>query len=38
MIKEGFCWDFGFKYPNPRGEEYLKAHKEAEKTETEIWK
>jgi len=37
MVREGLCEDFGWKYPHPRGEAYLKAQEEAKRAGRGIW-
>jgi len=37
MVREGLCEDFGFKYPHPRGEAYLKAQEQAKRAGRGIW-
>ncbi|MBN2496000.1 MAG: thermonuclease family protein [Deltaproteobacteria bacterium] len=38
MIRDGFCEDFSFRYPHPRGQQYLRIQREAKTTRRGIWR
>ncbi len=37
MIQEAFCSDYGWKYPHPRGQEYLESQAKPKKAHQGMW-